>query len=215
MVLGYLQNEPKRFKVFVANRIQIIKEHSDVDQWQYVASKDNPAHHASRGIIGNKRHKIDQWFNGPSFLWKDTNEWPPSEKIPEVDSNNDPEIKRVAVVNMVDQKQDILSILESRVSSWVKMKRVLALVMLFKSKLLSKISEGKTYLNSERNGLIDVQMMEQAKRLIIRMVQRRSFRTEIETIRSNGKNQYIKRESPLYRLDPFIAEDGIIRVGEG
>ena len=93
------------------------------------------------------------------------------------------------------------------------MKRVLALVMLFKSKLLSKISEGKTCLNSESNGLIDVQMLEEAKKLIIRMVQRRSFRTEIKTIRSNGKNQYIKRESPLYRLDPFIAEDGIIRVG--
>ena len=27
------------------------------------------------------------------------------------------------------------------------------------------------------------------------------------------KNQYIKRESPLYRLDLFIAEDGTIRVG--
>ena len=160
-----------------------------------------------------KRHKIDQWFNGPSFLWENTNEWPLSAKIPEVDSNNDPEIKRVAVVNMVGQKQDILSILESRVPSWVKMKRVLALVMLFKSKLLSKISEGKTCLNSERNGLIDVQMIEEAKKLIIRMVQRRSFRTEIEIINSNGKNQYIKRESPLYRLDPFIAEDGIIRVG--
>ena len=104
VVLGYLQNESKRFKVFVANRIQIIKEHSDVGQWQYVASKDNPADHASRGIIGKKRHKIDQWFNGPSFLWKETNEWPPSAKIPEVDSNNDPEIKRVAVVNMVGQK---------------------------------------------------------------------------------------------------------------
>ena len=97
----------------MANRIQIIKEHSDVGQWQYVASKDNPADHASRGIIGNKRYKIDQWFNGPSFLWKDTNEWPPSAKIPEVDSNNDPELKRVAVVNMVGQKQDILSILTS------------------------------------------------------------------------------------------------------
>ena len=33
-------------------------------------------------------------------------------------------------------------------------------------------------------------------------------------MRSNGKNPYIQRESPLYRLDPFIAEDGIIRVGE-
>ena len=54
-----------------------------------------------------KRHKIDQWFNGPSFLLENTNEWPLSAKIPEVDSNNDPEIKRVAVVNMVGQKQDI------------------------------------------------------------------------------------------------------------
>ena len=213
VVLGYLQNESKRFKVFVANRIQIIKEHSDVGQWQYVASKDNPADHASRGIIGKKRHKIDQWFNGPSFLWKDTNEWPPSAKMPEVDFNNDPEIKRVAVVNIVGQKQDILSILESRVSSWVKMKKVLALVMLFKSKLLSKISEGRTCLDSKSNDLIDVQMMEEAKKFIIRMVQKRSFGTEVKTMRSNGKNPYIKRESPLYRLDPFIAEDGIIRVG--
>ena len=33
VVLGYLQNESKRFKIFVANRIQIIKEHSVVGQW--------------------------------------------------------------------------------------------------------------------------------------------------------------------------------------
>ena len=26
--------------------------------------------HASRGIIGNKRHKIDQWFHGSSFFGK-------------------------------------------------------------------------------------------------------------------------------------------------
>ena len=56
--------------------------------------------------------------------------------------------------------------MESRVPSWVKMKRVLALVMLFKSKLLSKISEGKTCLNSESNGLIDVQMIEEVKKFL-------------------------------------------------
>ena len=84
---------------------EIIKEHSDMGQWQYVASKDNPTGHASRGIIGNKRHKIDQWFNSPSFLWKDTNEWPLSAKTPEFDSNNDPEIKRLGVVNMVTKNK--------------------------------------------------------------------------------------------------------------
>ena len=138
-----------------------------------------------QGRLLEKRGKIDQWFNVPSFLWKDTNEWPPSAKIPEVDSNNDPEIKRVAVVNMVGQKQDILSILESRV----------------------------TCLDSKSNDLIDAQIMEDVKMFIIRMVQKRSFGTEVKTTRSNGKKQYIKRESRFYSLDPFIAEDGIIRVG--
>ena len=183
-------------------------------QWQYVASKDNPVDHASRGIIGNKRHKIDQWFNGPSFLWRDTNEWSPSAKIPELDSNKDLEIKRVAVVNVVDQKQNIFSILESQVSSWVKMKRVLALVLLFKSKLLEKISKGKICLDSKGNDLIDAQLIEEARKFIIRMAQKTSFATEVKTMRSNGKNQYIKRESPLYRLDQFIAEDEIIRAEE-
>ena len=72
----------------------------------------------------------------------------------------------MAVVNMVGQEQDILSILESRFSSWVKMKRSHELVMLFKSKLLPKISEGKTCLNSESNGLIDVQMIEETKKFL-------------------------------------------------
>ena len=55
--------------------------------------------------------------------------------------------------------------------------------------------------------------MEEAKKFIIRMIQKRSFGTEVKTMGSNGKDQYIKRDSPLYRLDPFIAEDEIIRVG--
>ena len=209
MVLGYLQNESKRFKIW----IKIIKEHSDVGQWYCVVSEDNLANHGSREIIGSKRHKIYQLFNGLSFLWKLTNEWPPSAKIPEVDSSNDSETIRVAVVNMVGQKQEILSILDSQVSSWVKIKRVLALVMLFKTKLVSKISERKTCLDSKSNGFMDVQMMEEAKMVIISMVQKRSFCTEVKIMTSNGKNQYIIIKSLLYIVDPFIAEDRIIRVG--
>ena len=137
------------------------------------------------------------------------------QKIPEIDSNNDPEIKIVAVVNMVGQKQDILSILESRVSSWVKIKRVLPLVMLFKSKLLSNISEGKTCLNSESNGLIDVQMMEEDKKLIIRMVQMRSFRTEIKTIRSNEKINTLKEKALFTGWIHLLLKMGLSELEEG
>ena len=43
VVLSYVKNQTRRFKNFVINRIQTIKDHSDVAQWQYVPSKNNPA----------------------------------------------------------------------------------------------------------------------------------------------------------------------------
>ena len=39
VVLSYIKNQIRCLKTFVANRIQIIKDHSDVAQWQNVPSK--------------------------------------------------------------------------------------------------------------------------------------------------------------------------------
>lgn len=50
VVLGYINNDDRRFHVFVANRIQQIKSSTEPSQWQYVASENNPADHASRGL---------------------------------------------------------------------------------------------------------------------------------------------------------------------
>ena len=49
VVLSYIKIQTRRFKIFVANQIQTIKDHSDVAQWQYFTSKSNPADHGSRG----------------------------------------------------------------------------------------------------------------------------------------------------------------------
>ena len=53
VVLGYLRNTDKRFKMFVANRVQQIREHTDVSQWNYVPSKMSPADCTSRGLTGS------------------------------------------------------------------------------------------------------------------------------------------------------------------
>ena len=39
VVLGYINNESKRFKVFVANRVQLIHDNSNTNQWHYVDTK--------------------------------------------------------------------------------------------------------------------------------------------------------------------------------
>ena len=49
-VLKYIKNEDKRFQTFVANRVTTIRDHSDVSQWRYVPTSQNPADDASRGI---------------------------------------------------------------------------------------------------------------------------------------------------------------------
>ena len=50
IVLGYIANENKRFKVYVANRSQMIRDMTKQDQWHYVHTEDNPADDASRGL---------------------------------------------------------------------------------------------------------------------------------------------------------------------
>ena len=75
VVLGYIQNESRKFKVFVANRIEIIRDHTEIHQWHYIGTKDNPADYSSRGIDVANDQAVQKWFWGPSFEWKPEAEW--------------------------------------------------------------------------------------------------------------------------------------------
>ena len=50
VVLSYINSNSKRFKIFVANRVQLIKENADVSQWIDIDSNFNSANDASRGL---------------------------------------------------------------------------------------------------------------------------------------------------------------------
>ena len=47
VVLGYISHESRRFHVFVASRVQEIQNSTSVEQWNHIASKQNPADEAS------------------------------------------------------------------------------------------------------------------------------------------------------------------------
>ena len=50
VVLGYIVNDSRVFKTFVANRVQAIQEHSSPTQWNYIPSENNLARDDSRGM---------------------------------------------------------------------------------------------------------------------------------------------------------------------
>ena len=51
----------------MANRVQTIKENSNIEQCKYISSEDNPAD-ASRGLDATKVNKATCWLNGPALL---------------------------------------------------------------------------------------------------------------------------------------------------
>ena len=68
MVLGYISNEAKRFTVFVANRIQLIRENSNVNQWRYIETKKNSADYTSCSLTLYYSKKMKSWISGSKFL---------------------------------------------------------------------------------------------------------------------------------------------------
>ena len=75
VALRYIKNETKKFKFFVANRVQFIQENTKKDQWKYIPTKHNPADLASRGIEADSADKVHVWNYGPDFLWTDESKW--------------------------------------------------------------------------------------------------------------------------------------------
>ena len=129
------ENQTKRFKTFLSNRIQIIKDHSDVVQWQHVPSKSNPADYGSRGLDGTYLAKVKMWYEGPKFLWELESSWKRDHIEEEIDTD-DPETKKDVFVNRTEVKTGTLETLETHFSSWNKMRRVFELVLKFKTNLL-------------------------------------------------------------------------------
>ena len=73
--MGYVKNEARRFYVFVANRVQRIRDHTASEQWNYVESKCNPADDASRGLKSSEIASDSRWMNGPPFLYEARQDW--------------------------------------------------------------------------------------------------------------------------------------------
>ena len=73
VVLGYIQNTTKKFKTLVANRIHQIKGNSDVLQWHYIPTKENPVDNCSRGLNMKQNNNVKRWFHGPAFFLETRN----------------------------------------------------------------------------------------------------------------------------------------------
>lgn len=147
--------------------------------------------------------KVKQWFEGPQFLWEkdfSVGNGGSEAKIPD----NDPEVlvtSKNCLVQLITYNISFLESIEERLSNWMQIKRVLATVILFIEKLRKrrKPDEG-----------LNVEDIEKAEQIKLSKIQHEHYSSEIDLLK---KEKPIRRSSSLGKLDPFIDDQGLIRVG--
>lgn len=195
VVLAYINNEARRFHVFVANRVQMIRERTSPGQWHYIDTTENPADHASRGLNAADISSTN-WLSGPKFLWEQEIH-PESYLTPEL-LVGDPEVKSTqAFATKVEPSQsDVLTRL-NRFSSWSKLLKVVARIKRLNSK------------GTHAGKPVSMEQHERAAESVMRLVQEEAFSQEMKTLQGG---ESLQSSSPLFRLDPIL-EGGAIRVG--
>ncbi len=201
LVLGYINNDARRFHVFVANRIQQIRTSTEPSQWRYVASDQNPADHASRGLTV-KELTESNWFTSPGFLWQ--RELPKEYiKVEEVDKG-DPELKRAQVLAIKVKEEMFLSDRLERFSDWKRAVKAIA--------RLKRCARSVKGLVERSNEATSLEERKDAEQFIIRTVQEEVFGNEIKSLRQ-GKEVHTNQSNKLYKLSPFIDDQDILWEG--
>ena len=96
--------------MFVANRVQAIRDETVPTQWRFVNSKCNPADDASRGLKGCELSTQQRWIRGPDFLRLPESELPALPPDLEEIPGGDPEVKKVHVHRIiVSERSDVLT----------------------------------------------------------------------------------------------------------
>lgn len=189
VVLGYIKNEARRFHTFVANRVQKIQLSSAPQQWRYVQTNENPADHASRGLTASELLS-STWFTGPSFLWKKEMKLP-ADETPEL-TIGDPEVRSaLALSTRTTERVSLVG------KPWSLATRAVARIL----RCISKNKSDSLTSQTER---------EDAEHCIIKDLQENVYQEELKLL-SNGIP--LPSNNPLYSLDAFLDESGVLRVG--
>ena len=139
VVLGFISNESRRCHTYVANRVQLIHEHTTPSQWHYVETALNTADKGSRGMSPKDFVEKSEWIKGPDFLKEPVESWLKEETYEEHVDSDSPEVKIVKVnTSAVKESSDILKRLE-RFSSWFKAKMAVALCLKYLRSLRDRV----------------------------------------------------------------------------
>jgi hypothetical protein len=197
VALAWIKGNPNGWKQFVSNRVREIQELTDPSRWKHCPGVDNPADLTTRGILADNLVVSDLWLKGPDWLGSLDPCEDPCEGRVEFD-----EVSAEESVLLVDSSCEVDEVYEyGRSSSFSKVLRVVGWIRRFVHNLKDK-GERKT-------GDLSYVELSEAKAVVFKNVQQVAFGADIESLEKSGS---LLKGSSLRGLDPFMGEDGLLRI---
>ena len=200
--LNFTSKQP----IIVANRVCELFEQTSVDEWNHIASSDNPADSGTRGMSAEVLQS-SSWVRGPDFLR--TKEFP-FEPSTEVVNNiklgivtketGETNTSLAASVSKPTKELPPQLILFDNYSSYQKLLRITAYAL----RLLPSL---ECYRNAD-GSIIDPTELDEAERHLPYLVQRESFNAETKDLL---ENKTVKRSSRIAPFSHFIGPNCLIR----
>ena len=215
ITLAYIQNEDRRWKTYVANRVAKIKSITTREQWRFIPGKENPADLASRGASAEDLQQ-STWMSGPKWLESEQQNTSPvsAVEVPEEDLEIKKEISKITTnlskksnqenqikSNQENQAEHPINQLINHFSEWYKIKKAVAWLLKVKTSLQNKKKLEKK---------MSVEDLEQAEITIIKHIQEENFPEEIRRLK---KGEAVQKRSHIRELNPTINQQGILCVG--
>ncbi|XP_052753699.1 uncharacterized protein LOC128201271 [Galleria mellonella] len=196
IVLSWLKTSPHKLQTYEGNRVSQIQNLFPDVTWKHVPSMMNPADPASRGLSPAELVDHPLWWC-PKWLELDDSTWP--DNIPDLSEAELPGMKSSPFEVYVTQTVDEFPAL-TKFSSFPKLQSVVAWCKRF-------IYNLRNY-SQRRTGPLSVCELSASTHTIVRLVQSSEF---LETSRRLREDKPLK--GCLLRLNLFLDQDGLIRVG--
>ncbi|XP_033314525.1 uncharacterized protein LOC117213269 [Bombus bifarius] len=189
IVLHWIRSSSHTLKTFVANRVAEIQTKTNTSDWRHVPTDDNPADLISRGQTPKEFLCPSIWKNDPRWLLQSENYWPVWSPTPVVDL---PEQKKTICLRTNISDNTLLH----RYSSWPRLIRIVARCLRWRH---------KQHLSAH----LTTDELTAAHNRLIKILQSSRFAPEIRILQKNRSEDVGGKLQPL---NPFLDEDGLLRV---
>lgn len=210
VVLGYINNETRRFYVYVSNRVERIRKSTRPDQWHYVPTSQNPADIATRSVPAAQLSDTI-WFTGPDLLRHSEKSITTEEEYDLIDPDTDVEV-RCHTATATESHRGLGSHRFERFSTWQSLVRGIASLI----HVVQSFGAEKNSGNQECSGWhhclkpYTADALAHAKTTIIGCVQKEAYQTEMSCLE---KGEAIPKNSPLRKLNPIFDDHHLLRIG--